>query len=62
LYASTNVDDGIEFYASTIVNMDQQILLAPCKCSNPIWPPRKPRGKTKAMILLANGIRVLEFP
>jgi hypothetical protein len=42
--------------------MEQQILLAPCKCSNPIWPPRKPRGKKKAMILLAKGIKVLEFP
>jgi hypothetical protein len=26
LYASTNVHDDIEFYASTIVNMDQQII------------------------------------
>jgi len=58
LYASTNVHDGIEFYASITMNMNQQILLAPCKCSNPIWTQRKPRGKTKAMRLLTKGIRV----
>jgi len=30
--------------------------------SNPIWPPRKPRGKTKALRLLTKGIRVPEHP
>jgi hypothetical protein len=41
--------------------MDQQIFLTPCKCSNPIWPPRKPRRKTKEMKLLAKGIKVPEL-
>jgi len=31
--------------------MDQQIIF------NPIWPPRKQRGKTKVMILLTKGIK-----
>jgi hypothetical protein len=54
--------DGIEFYVGITVNMDRHILLAPCKCSNPIWPPRKPKGKIKAMKLLAKGIRVPKLP
>ncbi len=43
-------------FVGITMNMDQQIPLKPCKLSNPICVPWKPKRIIKAMILLAKGI------